>query len=174
MLVLPAASVKVSPAMSNVALVCEFAVGVNSTLYTVLLVAAKLLKVPPVAAISSTVKSVLASLKVILIVDVSPDFKLLSTALNEVTVGLVASRLAVSVTAVAALPAASNNDTESVSVPSFKPLMSDRFTVCEALVTLPLPVTDVPPLLLVSVYVYDAPTSALLKLKFTALVSLLL
>ena len=145
MLVLPAASVKVSPAMSNVALVCEFAVGVNSTLYTVLLVAAKLLKVPPVAAISSTVKSVLASLKVILIVDVSPDFKLLSTALNEVTVGLVASRLAVSVTAVAALPAVSVTVTDKVNPPSSKPLISAMLIVCVALLSVPDPVNGLTP-----------------------------
>ena len=62
MLLLPVASVNVLAATSMV--VAPLSVGVNVAVYTVLDVAEKLLKAPPVMVMSPTTKSVVASLEV--------------------------------------------------------------------------------------------------------------
>ena len=83
-LLLPAASVNTPPATETEPVpLCVFAVGVNTTVYDVPETAVNDDRVPPLKVMSATAKSVEASDKVKVNVDVSPDFSVDALAAIE-------------------------------------------------------------------------------------------
>ena len=124
-LLLPAASVNVPRAIdTEPEPLCVFAVGVNTTVYTVEEVPVNDDSVPPLTVMSPTTKFVDASDKVIVSVDVWPDFNVDELATIELTDGAVVSIVTVRPDADIEVTVESFRTVEACAVTTFSPAVS--------------------------------------------------